>query len=717
LILAIVTEQYERHKRAAAARQKTLSRGGRELYPLPGPASPERRRKALLSLQCYCEIYRKSTFSNPWSDDQLEFVHYLEEVIRWGGMKIQAMARGDGKTSIAHAGAEWGVLNGFRQFVVTIGATASKSAQNIASLRSTFEENDLLASDFPEVCYPIRWLKGITQARPLYLGDNVNIKLTERELQMPWIPGSPCAGSIFYGDGLLGKGLRGLKRSLPTGDIRPDLVIPDDPQDDESAVSPTQNAKRMRVIKGTVLGLAGPKRSISLVGAVTVIAQNDLAAQLLDRNQNPAFAGTRCQFLSKAPEGPLWDEYWRIRADCLRREEMQYIEATEFYKAHRAEMDAGIEERSPYRFTESEISATQYAANIIQDRGRAAFYAEFQNDPLAPGGDVQYLKLEDLRGKMNGLKRGVVPDWASVLVADIDVQDNILFWLVKAAGTDGARAIVDYGCYPDQNRRHFAVREVKRTLKTVLLQKKRKGDQVWGGDGADTAGTAFPDVSREEAMYDGLVELSNSLCGREWKRETGGTIPMRMVTIDAQDGDHWKIVYQVAREAPYKHLLMPRHGVPVKASDRPLSISAKADPAVTIGEEWVRGPCKKEYGRQERLLVDSNYWKSQSQARWLTGRGANGCATIFGRDFDEHGMFADHRTAEYPNRITAQGKHGTRVSDEWVLFPGRSENHFLDLDVATDVGLSVCGIRVLTESEPVNKPRRRISREMFYGQR
>lgn len=714
----LAVTQYERHKTDMRDRMAEKYRRGRELFPLPAPKSLERRKAALLTLQAYCELYRKPTFFLPWSKDQLAFVHYLEHVIRFGGYKIQAMARGDGKTRIGIAAAEWGVLNGFRQFVVFLGSTALKGVENMQFFKETFYRNELLAEDFPEVCYPLQKIGSAAQSRPLYLGKELGIVSTVKELRLPQIPGSVCAGATFYSDGLLAEGLRGLARPFPNGEtVRPDLVIPDDPQNDESARSMKQTSDRMSTIKGSVLGMAGPKRSIALIGAVTVIAQNDLAAQLLNRDINPAFNGTRCQFLSKCPEGPLWDQYWQLRANCLRMGDQAFTEATDFYKSNRAEMDAGIVENSPHRFNDSEISATQQAANIIQDRGRAAFFAEFQNDPLSIGGDVVHLKSDDLREKLNGIKRGAVPDWASVLVLDIDVQDNLLFWLVKAGGTNGDRAVVDYGFFPDQNRRHFAVREVRHTLSHWLAITKRKGVPLLaGGAGDDLANGSLP-VNKAEAMYAGLMRLTNDLFGRTWKREHAGPINIRLGTIDAQDGDHWKIVYQVCRESPHRALLLPRHGLPVKASDRPVSISWKKNLGDEVGDEWVRGPCKKEFGRQDRLLIDVNYWKTQSQNRWLTGKGANGCATLFGRDFDEHGMFADHRTAEFPTRVTAEGKWGKRVADEWSLFPGRTENHFLDLDVATDAGLSACGIRVLDETVPIIAPRRRVTHAQYYGRR
>jgi hypothetical protein len=160
-------------------------------------------------------------------------------------------------------------------------------------------------------------------------------------------------------------------------------------------------------------------------------------------------------------------------------------------------------------------------------------------------------------------------------------------------------------------------------------------------------------------------------------------------------------------------LLLPRHGKGITAKDTPLSEWAKR-PGDTVGDEWRKGPSANE--RQLRIMFDSNHWKSASQRRWLTMAGASGCCTIYGTDPDSHRMFSDHKTAEYPTRVTAKTKHGDRTVDEWRMLPGRSENHWGDTDVACDVALSVCGVKILDVTVPINK-RKRVTREQFAGKR
>ncbi len=55
--------------------------------------------------------------------------------------------------------------------------------------------------------------------------------------------------------------------------------------------------------------------------------------------------------------------------------------ATEYYRQHRNEMDAGAVIAWPERYNHDELSAIQHAMNLrLQDE--AAFFAEYQNEPL-----------------------------------------------------------------------------------------------------------------------------------------------------------------------------------------------------------------------------------------------------------------------------------------------------------------------------------------------
>jgi hypothetical protein len=77
-------------------------------------------------------------------------------------------------------------------------------------------------------------------------------------------------------------------------------------------------------------------------------------------------------------------------------------------------------------------------------RDEAAFWAEYQNEPLPeekPDSDL--LTIEQIKAKVNGIARGVVPLGATHLVAFVDVQATLLYWMVVGWEDDFSGAIID----------------------------------------------------------------------------------------------------------------------------------------------------------------------------------------------------------------------------------------------------------------------------------
>src|SRR5690606_12824950 len=126
----------------------------------------------------------------------------------------------------------------------------------------------------------------------------------------------------------------------------------------------------------------------------------------------------------------LWQRYAQLRAEG-QRSGRGTQEATEFYRRHRAEMDEGALVAWPQRHNPDELSAIQHAMNLKLDHGEAAFWAEYQNEPLPEAGDTDdLLTAEAIAVKTNGMKRGEVPVGVSHLTMFIDVQGNALFWMI-----------------------------------------------------------------------------------------------------------------------------------------------------------------------------------------------------------------------------------------------------------------------------------------------
>jgi hypothetical protein len=235
-----------------------------------------------------------------------------------------------------------------------------------------------LLEDFPEICYPIRCLEGIHhRANGQTLdGKRTLIEFTAQGIRLPRITGSPSSGSVIEAVGITAA-IRGRKfRGHDGRQIRPDFVLLDDFQTRDSAKSFIQTRDRLAIIRGDILGLAGPKTKIALVAPCTVIYKGDGADQLLDRDKYPRFNGQKTRRLIQWPANmDIWDEYSQIRT--LKGEK----EATNFYTANRAQMDEGAVVSWPDRFKPDELSALQGAMNDYFDDPRS-FFAESQGEPL-----------------------------------------------------------------------------------------------------------------------------------------------------------------------------------------------------------------------------------------------------------------------------------------------------------------------------------------------
>jgi hypothetical protein len=289
----------------------------------------------------------------------------------------------------------------------------------------------------------------------LYHGERTRITWTNNEIVLPTSPEAKLPGLWWRVAGITGR-VRGMKYKRADGrSVRPSLVVIDDPQTSESAGSLEQTRKRIRVLAGDILGLAGPGSKISGIMPCTIIRPGDMADIILNRQTHPDWNGEKTRMVYKFPVNmKLWEQYAERRAESLRTDG-NFLKATEFYIANRTAMDAGAEVSWEARFNHDEVSALQHAMNLkFQDE--IAFASEYQNDPLPEetGGDA-LLSIDEISDKVNGLAKGRVPLKSDRMSMFIDVQKALLYYMVIAWAEDFTGAVIDYGTFPDQHRREF----------------------------------------------------------------------------------------------------------------------------------------------------------------------------------------------------------------------------------------------------------------------
>jgi len=683
---------YEEIKARQAQRNAELVRAAQDIGELPEVANPHRKAECGNvpgGFRRFCEMYFSEVFYLPWSNDHLRVIDKIEKAVRTGGLFAMAMPRGSGKTVLCQTAVLWSALIGATPFVCLIAASAERARDLLENIKVWLETNPLLQADFPEVTYPIQCLERITnrQKGQKFRGQPTRIDWASDRIVLPTIdvPGNKASGVVISCSGMKGSDIRGQNYARADGQVvRPQLVLVDDPQTTESAWSPSQSQRREAILAGDVLGMAGPGRKIAGLMACTVIRPGDMADNILSRDKHPEWQGERTKMVYAFPSSEkLWSRYAELRADSLRNDG-DGSEATEFYRANRQAMDAGAVVAWPQRYNEDELSAIQHAMNL-KLRDEAAFFAEYQNEPILEAVGEEMLTPEVIAAKLNGYLPGVIPDNCNWLTMFVDVQQKVLFWMICAWEQDFTGYIVDYGSWPQQGRTeggYFTLNNLTATL-----------------------GQAIPGAGMEGQIHGGLEKLCQEQLGRAYRREDGLEMRIDRCLIDANWGQSTDVVYQFCRQSQYAGLLVPSHGRYVGASSVPFS-EYKRKRGERVGLHW-RIPNVIGKRQVRHVLVDTNYWKSFVHARLAVAMGDPGCLSLYGHEPRHHRMLADHLTSEYRVRTMAQG----RTVDEWKLRPTRPDNHWLDCLVGCAVGASMQGAALsgMANLSGVPRPRLKLS--------
>lgn len=663
----------QRHREAMAQRSRERQSAVADIGEIPAVVDPARRESCRLDLFKFLTTYFPFTTGlSPFSDDHRRVIARMQSCILSGGRFTNAVYRGFAKTTISENAAIWAILYGHRKFVVVFGADATAADQVIESVKGELEANDLLMDDFPEACHAIRALEGKPQRcrSQTYEGKRTCIDWTAGMITLAAIPGAACSSGIFTARGI-GGGFRGLKIKTPDGkNQRPDLVIADDPQTDESAATQAQVTKTLNIFRKAIVKLGGHRNKLAVVVNATVIQPDDAIATLLE---DKAWQGERIPMVKKWPDAhkTLWlDQYAAIRQtydkDTIGDQHRAHKDATAFYAANRGAMDAGGEISWEHCFDrENEISALQHAYNALIDDGEEAFLSEYQNTPTVQKEKQSSLVAQDITKRFNRCKRGETPADTTVTTAFIDVQQEALFWCVVGWSEGFGGAVADYGCFPDQGREFFTLRQIRKKLSTQ-----------------------FPGEGTEAQITAGLSTLVEALA-----LQTFSGRRLDRVMIDT--GYMETVVNKFITESPYAGILTPSRGWGVTAAGRDLS-EWEPKPGERRGHNWI-------LNNKRCLIYDTNRWKSFVAARLLTPIGGRSGLMLFGDSPRTHHLFADHLTAEYTVATAGRG----REIEVWKPHVGR-DNHWWDCLVGCAVGASFHGI-TLAEHKIAVPARRKVS--------
>lgn len=672
-------ESYARHKDRAALRQREQSKAGNNIAPIPDVVNQERRAACERDFERFCKTYFPSIFRLPFSRDHLEIIREMERTVIEGGLVPLCMPRGNGKTALCRRLALWAILYGWREYVFLIGADASLANRNLSVIKKELRFNPLLLEDFPAVCWPIRRLEGksVRAASQHVDGVPTQIVWTDGRLVMPSVEGSPASGAFIDVAGITGQ-IRGRNELKSDGrEVRPDFFCLDDPQTHESAYSVSQVETREQILMADIIEGAAPGEEVCGIIPCTIICKGDLADRLFDKKRHPEFRGRRFKALYALPTNEArWDEYAEVLKSAL-EEEDETGKVRAFYERHRVELEEGAIVAWPERKKARYVTALQELMEL-KILNPSVFASEKQGEPI----DVNAKPLNELTpaiitSKLSKLERDVVPSDAAALTAFIDVQKNLLYYLVAAWADDFTGSVLDYGTWPDTGRPWFRLSQIDR----LALAKATRLTGL------------------EEQLYAGMGILVGELLGREWHSESKAVSRIKLLLIDGNWPESKNVVYQFCRQSPYAANLMPSRGHFYGAKTTPISDKPKKD-GVRRGLEWEIPPPIA--GRPTRHLHwDSNFWKSHVHARMAAPVGSRGCLSLFGDDSRAHRMLSEHLTSEYPVHVEVPG----RAVDEWQQKAGE-DNHWWDCLVGSAVAASVLGISLRNVHESTKQKKR-----------
>lgn len=620
----------EQNRENAARRSREAFAAKAEIGPLPEVVDPERKAACRTDLLAFLTTYFPlSTGLGPFSDDHKRMIARLQRCILFGGMMVQAVYRGFAKTTIGENACLWAALYGHRKFIPLVGADNDAAVSNLDSIKSELEDNDLLYEDFPEACHCVRALEGRTQraASQTIDGELTKLGWTADEIVLPTVAGSDSSGVCVRPQSLLSFN-RGAKHKAADGrQVRPDFIFIDDPQTDESAMSPAQTTKRLSKLKRSILKSAGHTGSLAVYMAATIIEKDDLVDQLLDPEKSPAWHGEVVKMVKRWSDAH--ESFWlgtyadtrngwdRSNPDDKKRARR---DAMKLYLERQVDADAGCmvswSECYSRKDEDYEVSAIQHAYNMLIDDGPEVFAAECQNEPPDRlQASAFTLEPDDILAKATGPGRRVVPAWASRITAFIDVQPTMLWYAVCAWADDFTGCVIDYGSHPDQRRVYYTKADIKRTI----------------ADGMEHAGL-------EAQITAALDALTGDLLNTPWTREDGAPMDIELCLID--EGFQTPVVFEFWRRSPHKSRLLPAKGMAIGVKNKPFEDYEKRE-GETLGEHWRRTKVK---GKPVRhILHDPYYWKSWVWNRLRQAVGDPGCMTLYSAaSLNQHRMIADH---------------------------------------------------------------------------
>lgn len=613
--------------------------------------NPQRRLRACSDPFLFLETYFAERFYDSWTDDRRLMIEQIRYRARYGGDKAIAAPRGEGKTTLAEC--EVGVdaiVQGMLKYPVIIAASGPMAENILSNIKIEYECNDLLIEDFPEVCGPVVALEGANQRAKMqtYRGEQTRMKWSQGAITFPTVKLSWCP-KCFYpepkkrtgraktafecpkcgerynewksaasGSMIDARGMDGSFRGLRKGSQRPDFVLIDDPETEESARSAKQIEDRERTIDNAIGGLGTTRKPVARLMLTTIQNTQCLSAKYTDRHQKPSWDGDRLSIVRRWPERKdLWEKYIEIRKTGMQEEVPDKLgrKAHQYFIDNYDEMIRGCIVSNPERYdnsiledgTQREIHTIQHIHNAASDKSWDYVFNELQNDPQEVDGEnVLQMSVGIItgthsayRGRLNGLDPGFIPEGTKHVTAFIDVQHDRLYYEVVAWMKGSQRAIVDYGDY---------------------------GSDIGRG------------MTLQDATIERIISLKNAWNHTPYKKHDGTTQVPDFTLVDSGDGVVTTAVYSACFQTGF---------MPSKGSHR--FNKPKEDKSNRGPDAWYISRIRHGSGYIKLLVFSTEPFRHRCRDSWLQEPSTTtlGSAFLFGDNPSFHRPFGEHLSVVY----------------------------------------------------------------------
>lgn len=292
----------------------------------------------------FCRTFLGEQFSSTWSTFHYDLVKALEDIIfnhkDEETKNVRAAPRGHAKsTFVSFAFPLWCICYGYKQTIIVISCSADMARLFLTRIREELEFNELIIKVFGKLQGSSKW-------------NNSEI-LTS-------------TGVYCVGKGA-GQQMRGLNFKS-----RPDLVIIDDLESEESVATETQRATLDKWFSSAVMKMGSPNCDFFFIG--TVLSYDSLLYKLLTLPTYSMWQRKIYRAVIKFSESTLWLK-WEEKMTNLSDPD-PYNTAKKFYLKHRKEMLKGTKVLWE---SQRENMYLHLMETRLQDE--EAFNSEFQNDP------------------------------------------------------------------------------------------------------------------------------------------------------------------------------------------------------------------------------------------------------------------------------------------------------------------------------------------------